>query len=329
VSELFAVRIFLLIHYLFVLSAHYCRYRERVVWDKGLRMDLFFGSTPASAEVALSAPRSTQYDDSNLDRWSEYRNSGSLARNCEGGVGSGDDDKDNDDTSAYVYDTGDYKTTSDRMKIEDVITTYDQWLENTRAIARAKVESSLKTKVFCDLDGVLADFDAGVLKLFKKKPAEVSPKVLWPRLASTPGFYADLPWMPNGKQLWAAIAPLNPVILTGLPRGKWAEPQKREWCARELGAEVEVICCASKDKHKHCPPVDDGSVNGDGVLRSSAVLIDDREAAREPWEAAGGRFVLFTSTEDAISQLKALGLSIRADRQNNNELSAVDTFEVE
>jgi hypothetical protein len=288
-------------------------------------MDIFFGSTKASDEVALSTRRTTR-DDDPANQSSDYSYA-STPQNCVGGDGSGDDN-DSDDFNGYIYDADDYGTGSDpdRMKIEDVISTYDQWLDNTRAIARAKVESSLKTKVFCDLDGVLADFDAGVLKLFKKKPAEVSPKVLWPRLATTPGYYAPLPWMPEGKQLWAAIAPLNPVILTGLPRGKWAEPQKREWCARELGAEVEVICCASKDKHKYCPPGNDLT---DGEMRSRAVLIDDRESARESWEAAGGRFVLFTSTEDAITQLKALGLPIRADIQSNNGLSTVNTSEGE
>jgi hypothetical protein len=78
------------------------------------------------------------------------------------------------------------------MKIEDVIATYDEWLVQHRE--GQKKEDEKKHVIFCDLDGVLADFDAGVYRLFKKKPAEISPKVLWPRLATTEGFYESLPW---------------------------------------------------------------------------------------------------------------------------------------
>lgn len=35
-----------------------------------------------------------------------------------------------------------------------------------------------------------------------------------------------LEWMPDGRELWAGIVDYNPTILTGLPMGTWAEPQK-------------------------------------------------------------------------------------------------------
>jgi hypothetical protein len=80
----------------------------------------------------------------------------------------------------------------DGMKIEDVIATYEDWLLQYKAAQKQLTERN--QVIFCDLDGVLADFDAGVRTLFKKKPAEVSPKVLWPRLGATVGFYSSLPW---------------------------------------------------------------------------------------------------------------------------------------
>lgn len=35
-----------------------------------------------------------------------------------------------------------------------------------------------------------------------------------------------LDWMPDGRELWDGVAHLQPTILTGLPMGNWAEPQK-------------------------------------------------------------------------------------------------------
>lgn len=35
-----------------------------------------------------------------------------------------------------------------------------------------------------------------------------------------------LEWMTDGRDLWEGIVDLHPTILTGLPMGHWAEPQK-------------------------------------------------------------------------------------------------------
>lgn len=69
-------------------------------------------------------------------------------------------------------------------------------------------------------------------------------------------FYARLPWMRDGQELWEGVAPLKPTILTGLPRGGWAHAQKVEWCRRELGSDVSVITCFAADKFRcvFCPP---------------------------------------------------------------------------
>jgi hypothetical protein len=114
----------------------------------------------------------------------------------------------------------------------------------------------------------------------------------------------------DGKVLWTAIEKLDPVIITGiyiyiyiymillytyiyidmiyvsiniintyinmigLPRGNWAEKQKRAWTSRELGPHVKVITCPSKDKFLHC-------------IEPGSLLIDDRVVTRESWENAG------------------------------------------
>jgi hypothetical protein len=156
-------------------------------------------------------------------------------------------------------------------------------------------------RLFLDLDGVLADFDAGVARASGKTPADLDPRRMWPLLAKTPGFYDLLPWMADGRELWEFARGYQPTILTGLPLGRWAEPQKRAWCARELGPEVPVICCLSREKSLKAAE----ALEADETM----VLVDDRLKLQVAWEEAGGKFVLHTSARESIEALKSLGFS--------------------
>lgn len=171
----------------------------------------------------------------------------------------------------------------------------------------------MRYQLFVDLDGVLADFDRAVEKITGLRPSQQSPKAMWPRLARTPGFYANLPWMEDGPELWRRVAPLDPVILTGLPRGNWAEPQKLEWCRREVGPEVPVIACMSREKADKAAEwlLEHAAGNAAGPTAGATpvpVLIDDRASLKERWEEAGGVFILHTSAAESIAALEKLGL---------------------
>lgn len=140
--------------------------------------------------------------------------------------------------------------------------------------------------LYCDLDGVLCDFDRGVQALFRgRRPAEVSPKLLWSVLCKPDkNFYGMLPWIDDGRRLWNRIRRCRPVLLSGVPgrtsnSSNWAALQKREWVDRHLGEEFQLITCSSKNKYTYCNKGD--------------ILVDDSEKAREAWEGAGGSFVLF------------------------------------
>lgn len=146
-------------------------------------------------------------------------------------------------------------------------------------------------KLFVDLDGVLCDFEKGVRNLFGGKgPKEIPLKEMWKRLSFADNFYANLDWMPDGRELWEGVKHLNPTILTGIPHGNWAPKQKRVWCGRNLGWDVPVITCFAREKHTHGNPGD--------------ILIDDTEKNLQPWKSMGGVFILHTASSDSLEQLK-------------------------
>ena len=155
--------------------------------------------------------------------------------------------------------------------------------------------------LFLDCDGVLANFDLGVEKLLGTKPAEFQARhgrgEFWKRLARAADFYGTLEEMPDAQQLFQAVKHLKPTILTGLPLGKWAAPQKERWAARHFPG-VPIITTMAREKHLHMEPGD--------------VLVDDRENHRALWEDAGGIFVHHKTAADTLSQLARIYPSVKA-----------------
>ena len=156
-------------------------------------------------------------------------------------------------------------------------------------------------RLFLDCDGVLADFDGGVRALTGKTAHEFQAKRgiggFWKALATAPDFYATLDLMPDALRLVDAVRHLHPTILTGLPMGKWAEPQKRAWADRHFPG-IDVITCFARDKHRH-------AARGD-------VLVDDSLRLAEAWEKVGGIFVHHANAERSIAALRTLFPSIEA-----------------
>lgn len=163
-----------------------------------------------------------------------------------------------------------------------------------------------KYKLFIDLDGVLADFDAKVEELTGKRPDRSNPKAdkeMWKAIEKAKTFYRDLELMPDAQHLigWLRTKLSNDwTILTGISQTPGCAEQKREWCAEVLGDDIPVITCASKDKAAEA-----WKVTPKGW---TPVLVDDWVKYRDVWEQAGGVFILHTSAVDSIKQLKELGL---------------------
>ena len=137
------------------------------------------------------------------------------------------------------------------------------------------------SQLYCDLDGVLADFELGISNKFKKPISELNEGIMWSVLRKSSTFYENLPWMPEGKELWERIKVFNPIILTGCPYAfPSAVTQKQKWCERELGPDVKVITCRTKDKPNYCKKGD--------------ILIDDRDIIMEQWIANEGKYILYS-----------------------------------
>lgn len=148
--------------------------------------------------------------------------------------------------------------------------------------------------LYFDLDGVHADFNAGVLSVTGRLPEDF-PKVgeMWRLLQKHPNFFGTLPQMEGAAEMWAATKHLDPTFLTGCPLGGWAQSQKRYWTATTYNWH-RIITTFSSDKHTFCQPGD--------------ILVDDRNKLRARWEEAGGIFVLHTSADSTLAELRQLGV---------------------
>lgn len=190
-------------------------------------------------------------------------------------------------------------------------------------------------QIYCDMDGVLVDFEQGVvnqinkdLQMIRKMPdqknllkiqraleavgrdevilsdmrgkgATSTPvrDYMYGRVGNNADFWANLPWMPGGKELWAFISPYNPHILTS-PMQKGSEIGKAFWIDSNLSPAPDQVFM-SRDKYNWA--VDE---NG-----SPSVLIDDWSKNTVPWSNSGGIAIQHIDGDASatIATLKKLG----------------------
>lgn len=157
-------------------------------------------------------------------------------------------------------------------------------------------------RLFCDMDGVLTDFDKAYLK---QSPPGIPPmgKPLDPAIVGEESFWADMDWAPGGEELWRFILPLTPTILTANPSYKGdssteeavkipCEAGKRKWVLKHIGGATKVV--VRRDKASEIIP---GKV---------CVLIDDMDHNLKSWKDAGGTPVMHVRTATTLDQLLSL-----------------------
>jgi hypothetical protein len=172
----------------------------------------------------------------------------------------------------------------------------EEGLSSPQGVSKAHLEGP---RLFLDCDGVLADFDAGARELFGEPfdrfQARHGSRETWRRIARAGNFYGSLPEMPDARILFDAVEHLEPTILTGLPLGSWAAPQKIEWAAEHFPG-VPIVTCMARDKHRH--------------MKSGDVLVDDRENHRAAYEDAGVIFVHHKNAKETLIALAELFPSV-------------------
>jgi nicotinamide mononucleotide adenylyltransferase len=158
-------------------------------------------------------------------------------------------------------------------------------------------EEKTEYTIYCDMDGVLVDFDLGYQELtgITSQQADANGvEAFWSPLSKAGAkFWITLKWMSDGKQLWSYIKKYNPILLSAPSREESSRLGKRVWVKREL-PDVKLILKSASQKQQYASP--------------TSILIDDRQKNIDQWNAAGGVGILHTNTANTIKQLKQLGL---------------------
>tara|TARA_Y100000310_G_scaffold123587_1_gene122347 strand:- start:7264 stop:7776 length:513 start_codon:yes stop_codon:yes gene_type:complete len=155
-------------------------------------------------------------------------------------------------------------------------------------------EDASGKKIFCDMDGVITDFDKGYQDVSGNSTDGYEEKygaeAFWkPINDGGVKWWAELPWMPDGKKLWDFILPYKPTILSAPARGEDCPKGKEIWIKRELG---DIPFIFEKDKYKYA--------------QDNHILIDDTKKKIDAWVEHGGIGILHTSADKTIEELRNL-----------------------
>ena len=153
--------------------------------------------------------------------------------------------------------------------------------------------------VYCDMDGVLCDFEDRFKEFTgmscREYETKYSTKVFWDAIGKEGvEFWSKMPWMDDGKQLWDYIAKYNPTMLSAPSWDPSSKIGKREWVKENLTPNTDVILVNKKDKQLYAG--------------ENKILIDDRTDNISDWKNAGGIGILHKTATQTINELKKLGL---------------------
>ena len=213
-------------------------------------------------------------------------------------------------------------------------------LENWRKFIN-EANEKFPYQIYCDMDGVLVDFEEGAVqrinrdiqdenvtgktidnlraalselgrgeitktdlsKMDKSVQLKSARSYMYDVLSNDEGFWANLPWMPGGEELWAYVSKYDSYILTAPMdnKGQGSEKGKRIWIENNLNPKPGVIEM-SHDKYNW-------AVSKDG---SPNILIDDFPTNTKPWnetqkaEGLPQLAILHTDAGKTIQQLEMI-----------------------
>ena len=172
-------------------------------------------------------------------------------------------------------------------------------------------------KIYFDMDGVLADFDAGLAEITKRNDLNMTTdlmneeqrrakKEMWLEIERRPVWWHERDEMPGAREMLSKahkIAGGNIFVLSKAPSAKnfiekekyqeFVRQAKKEWIAEHFPEffppENVIVMIGSKAELMKPGPND--------------ILIDDRADNVEAWVREGGRGIVFKSAEQVIEEL--------------------------
>ena len=159
-------------------------------------------------------------------------------------------------------------------------------------------------KIYFDMDGVLADFNRGILELCGRMPVDQSKctdaedDAQWDAVREVSHFYDRLQPMPGALELFNELREnYDCEILTKIPKKRRnienAGEDKIRWVHRLISEEIKVTVVQDEDKKIYCKG-------------SGHVLIDDYDQNINDWNEAGGTGILFTTPEEVKVTINSL-----------------------
>lgn len=161
--------------------------------------------------------------------------------------------------------------------------------------------TDMDIKVYCDLDGVLADFVDQWKVYYKQDPTKHKKKIGKEEfdeiLDNAPlEFWSDMKFMPNvngGQALWNKIKNYDTEILSSPAESQASRVGKQKWLkSKEINAPLNLE--KSYKKQNFAAP--------------NHILIDDRKRNIEQWKAAGGIGILHKNNITTFAELKKHGI---------------------
>jgi hypothetical protein len=164
-----------------------------------------------------------------------------------------------------------------------------------------QVELNTDYELYCDLDGVLSDFEGQFEKYTGQSPDEYEERYgktpFWNLIASIGEIYwSKMPMMPQGQLLWDYIKKYKPTILSSPSREQHSKTGKSIWVNSHLDPVSKLIFARAEQKSQYSG--------------KNKILIDDRPDTISRWTQAGGIGILCKdgNSRDVIDKLTKLGL---------------------
>jgi hypothetical protein len=169
-------------------------------------------------------------------------------------------------------------------------------------------------QIFCDMDGVLVDFNRGFKRLkantekltpdaYQKKHGDNS---IWPLIDEAGvSFWENLPWMKDGRELWDYLSQYDPIILSSPSRNRSSITGKMAWARKNLGISQDKPTTSSKNWDPSSKII--LSSQKQLFARSKDdILIDDTRKKLDKWTAAGGTGVFHNDATDTIRVIEEI-----------------------